>query len=134
MIAFLMPFVLFLKGFTPQQDNLQVLVRHIQVGKGTIVVSVYSGKEDFLKKPIASQTLKADSTGLSFAFSVPPGDYAIAAYQDVNENGKLDAGAFNIPKEPYGFSNHYRPKFSAPHYDGCLIKVTDHTVETVDLQ
>lgn len=130
MISLLIPFLFFVH----QQTNLQVLVQHIQVGKGNIVVSVYSNKDDFLKKPIASKTLKADSAGLSFMFSVPPGDYAIAAYQDENENGELDAGAFHIPKEPYGFSNHYRPKFSAPHYDGCLIKVTVHTVETVELQ
>ncbi len=36
---------------------------------------------------------------------LPPGDYAVAVYQDLDSNGKLDRWFGLIPKEPYGFSN-----------------------------
>jgi uncharacterized protein (DUF2141 family) len=37
-----------------------------------------------------------------FSFSVPPGEWAVSAFEDVNENGILDLGLFG-PKEPHGF-------------------------------
>lgn len=43
---------------------------------------------------------------MTFVFeNVPPGTYAIAAYHDVNGNGRMDTGTFSLPREPYGFSN-----------------------------
>ena len=36
---------------------------------------------------------------------LPPGRYAVAAYQDVNGNGELDKVPPGIPTEPYAFSN-----------------------------
>ncbi len=35
---------------------------------------------------------------------VPPGLYAVAAFEDVNGNGRLDRTGLGLPTEPYGFS------------------------------
>ncbi|MDP4025547.1 DUF2141 domain-containing protein [Methylobacterium sp. NEAU 140] len=35
---------------------------------------------------------------------VAPGTYAVAAYQDGNDNGRLDRTPLGLPTEPYGFS------------------------------
>ena len=114
--------------------TLHVTVRHIQVGKGTINVAVFNNKKDFLHTPVAAQSRRADAETMEFSFDLAPGDVAVAVYQDLNGNGKLDAGIFNIPKEPYGFSNNYRPSFSAPHYEGCLIRVSGQTASTINLK
>ena len=116
------------------QAALKVIVQNVQVGKGGIVVEVYDSENSFLKRPIASKTLNANSNVMEFLFNIPPGTYAIAVYQDLNDNKKLDAGLFHIPKEPYGFSNNYRPKFSAPSYKDCLIKVTAMTTSVINLK
>jgi uncharacterized protein (DUF2141 family) len=116
------------------QAALKVIVQNVQVGKGGIVVEVYDSENSFLKRPIASKTLNANSNVMEFLFNIPPGTYAIAVYQDLNDNKKLDAGLFHIPKEPYGFSNNYRPKFSAPSYKDCLIKVTGMTTSVINLK
>ena len=116
------------------QAALKVIVQNVQVGKGGIVVEVYDSENSFLKRPIASKTLNANSNVMEFSFNIPPGTYAIAVYQDLNDNKKLDAGLFHIPKEPYGFSNNYRPKFSAPSYKDCLIKVTGMTTSVINLK
>lgn len=113
---------------------MKVIVQNVQVGKGSIVVSLYNEEKDFPNKPMALQTLKATNSIMQFSFAVPPGDYAIAAYQDLNENNKLDAGIFHIPKEPYGFSNHFRPAFSAPQFKDCKIKVSGESSFTIDLK
>ena len=52
---------------------------------------------------------------LQTSFNLEPGDYAVAIYHDENGNGQLDKRLFGIPKEPYGFSNNYRPRLSAPN-------------------
>lgn len=116
------------------QTAIKVVVKNIQVGKGSIVVEIYSGEKEFLNNARSSQIKKAISPVMEFSFNVQIGEYAISAYQDLNDNKKLDAGLFHIPKEPYGFSNNYRPKFSAPHYEDCLIRVTSQTTATIDLK
>ncbi|HVX41073.1 MAG TPA: DUF2141 domain-containing protein [Gemmatimonadaceae bacterium] len=55
----------------------------------------------FLHTPIREIKLPAggDST---YTFDVAAGKWALSAYEDRNENGKLDMGLFG-PKEPAGF-------------------------------
>ncbi|CAH0994075.1 hypothetical protein EMA8858_00182 [Emticicia aquatica] len=52
---------------------------------------------------------------------IPTGEYALAVYQDLNGNKQLDTNIIGFPKEPFGFSQNVRPKFSAPDYDECKI-------------
>ncbi|GGA97886.1 DUF2141 domain-containing protein [Puia dinghuensis] len=126
--------LLFARRSAPNQTALHVIVQNVQVGKGTINVAIFNDKNDFLKKPVAAQIRKADSVTVEFSFPIAPGEYAIAAYQDLNENQQLDAGLFHIPKEPYGFSNNYRPKMSAPKFEDCLIKVAGGDTSTINLK
>jgi uncharacterized protein (DUF2141 family) len=58
------------------------------------------------------------STVLTLA-DLPEGTYAIAVYQDLNNNKKLDVNLFGYPTEPFGFSNNIRPKFKAPSFEVC---------------
>lgn len=123
--------IFFLATFSLNPANLKVIVKNIQIGKGSIVVEIYDNENDFFKKPITAKRVKADNDSLDFTFDIPEGVYAVAVYQDINENGKLDKGWFNIPKEPYGLSNNYRPKFSAPTFDDCKFKIYEQTTMTI---
>ncbi|MEW5735441.1 MAG: DUF2141 domain-containing protein [Thermodesulfobacteriota bacterium] len=58
---------------------------------------------------------KAGAAGFSFS-NVPPGTYAIQAFQDTKKNGALDKGTFG-PKEPWGTYREARPRFRAPRWD-----------------
>ncbi|MGF1639298.1 MAG: DUF2141 domain-containing protein [Cyclobacteriaceae bacterium] len=51
--------------------------------------------------------------------TIPHGTYAIAIYQDLNSNKKLDENMFGAPKEPFAFSNNIVPRFSAPKFEDC---------------
>jgi uncharacterized protein (DUF2141 family) len=68
----------------------------------------------FLTKP--SQQIRLDPhSAPQFQFHVASGAWAISAYEDENENGKLDFGIF-APKEPSGFwrpfHGWHKPRFS----------------------
>jgi uncharacterized protein (DUF2141 family) len=68
----------------------------------------------FLNKPV--QQVRIEPHGKpSFQFHVPAGLWAISAYEDENDNGKLDFGLF-APKEPSGFwrpfHGWHKPRFN----------------------
>jgi len=114
--------------------KLNVFVKNIQVGKGSVRVEVYNTSETFLHKYLVGETLKASSQSREFSFDLPEGIYAVAVYQDFNENKKLDKGWFGIPTEPYGLSNNFVPIISAPTFNDCKFRLTAQTTITVTIK
>jgi uncharacterized protein (DUF2141 family) len=89
---------------------------------GKINVAVYKAGEEFPedKYLVKGQTGECKSSTCMFTFTeLPYGEYAVAIYQDVNTNGKLDTGTFGIPSEPFAFSNNFRPRFGGPTFEKC---------------
>jgi uncharacterized protein (DUF2141 family) len=62
--------------------------------------------------------------------NVPPGLYAIAAYHDVNGNGRMDTGTFGLPREPYGFSNDVG-RLAPPNFLNATFAVQSDVTVTV---
>lgn len=60
---------------------------------------------------------------------LPYSNYALAVFQDNNLDGILNTNFFGIPKEPFGFSQNFKPKLSAPDFEDCSIayNTTQHT-------
>jgi uncharacterized protein (DUF2141 family) len=52
-----------------------------------------------------------------------PGQYAIKAFHDVNDNGKMDFNWAGMPKEPYGFSNNAMGTMAAPKFSQASFMV-----------
>jgi len=46
---------------------------------------------------------------------LPKGEYAISVFQDEDFDKECNIGFLGFPKENYGFSNNYRPRFRAPY-------------------
>ena len=69
--------------------------------------------DHFLEKPFQTVSIPAGRPA-EFSLSASPGEWAVSAYEDVNENGTLDMGLFG-PKEPMGFwrafTAHRKPTF-----------------------
>ncbi|MDB5281536.1 MAG: hypothetical protein JWO06_611 [Bacteroidota bacterium] len=106
----------------PDNSPLTLTVSNLETHTAPIIVGVYGpdnnfpGEQDQLKvytfRP-NGEVLNAQITDL------PYGEYAMAIYQDVNENGKIDKNWVGIPTEPYGFSNNVIPHFKAPSFEDC---------------
>ena len=60
---------------------------------------------------------------------LPEGEYIIQCFLDTNGNGEMDTGAFGIPKEPYGNSQNFHPKFSPPGFEDVSFELTPETEE-----
>ncbi len=108
----------------PAKAILTVDVHNVQLRKGIVFVAIFRPGKDFPEgEPLEGKKVAATSGSVKTVFSVEPGDYAVAVYHDENSNGKMDKRMFGIPKEPYGFSNDFRPTLSAPKFRDCQFKV-----------
>ncbi|MBD2702215.1 DUF2141 domain-containing protein [Spirosoma sp. BT702] len=114
----------FVPRSSPKKTNLTVEIQNVQPLKGTVFVALFPPGNEFPNgKPIDGKKVDAESATVRASFSVEPGTYAIAIFHDENSNGKMDKKMFGIPKEPYGFSNNFRPKMSAPKFSDCQFTV-----------
>ncbi|MCX6214980.1 DUF2141 domain-containing protein [Spirosoma sp.] len=130
MLYLLSIFTLFFASFpnldAPKKTNLTVEVHNVRTLKGAVYVALFKPGKDFPEgKPIEGKKVDATHERVQTTFLVEPGEYAIAVYHDENGNGKMDKRMFGIPKEPYGFSNDFRPKLSAPKFGDCEFSVSD---------
>ncbi len=127
MLLFVLTLTRLLLFSAPENPKLTVDIQNVKTAKGSVFVAIYRPCEGFPLdcKPINSQRLTAKDGSLQMQFTLEPGDYAVAIYHDVNDNGKMDKNIIGIPKEPYGFSNNFRPRLSPPKFSDCKIVVGD---------
>jgi uncharacterized protein (DUF2141 family) len=80
---------------------------------GTVRVALFREEANWLEAtPFRGAAQKVDALpALIYFDNLPEGDYAISVFLDENHNEDLDLGLFNIPQEPYGFSNNARNRF-----------------------
>jgi len=90
-----------------------------------VQVAAYSSADIWLKKPTA--TARAASTEARDGVlkvrlkGLPDGPVAIAIYQDLNGNGKLDMSVIHIPVEPYAFSRQAQGNFGPPTFEQAAL-------------
>ena len=78
----------------------------------------------------ATRSLKLeikDGTAIATLGGIPPGQYAIKAFHDLNGDAKLNTNLFGIPTEPVGFSNDAPVRMHAPSWKETMFVV--HTGE-----
>lgn len=123
LILFCTTILLFSFTFS-QNAALSISVTNAKSNTGKIYVAIYDSETHFLKKHIAgnSQTIAKNKTVI--IFNLPKGTYAISAFHDENNNGKLDKNMLGIPKERYGFSNNVTGFMSAPSFEQAKVSVT----------
>ena len=104
-----------------QAGAVQVLITNVIPNGSNVLVALCRSALD-PQECERTQTASATSESVTVTFEdVPPGRYAVAAYQDLDRTGVLRRGKIGLPLEPYGFSNGAgmtrRPKFEAAAFD-----------------
>lgn len=127
--------LLFLFGTTNPEGKgtLVVEIKGLKVAKGTIQLGIYNKADGFAtdKNIYLGKIVKVNSTTVSIKLpNLPYGNYAIAAYHDANENGKLDKNFFGVPTELYGFSNDARGMVSAPDFKDAKFSLSSTNNKT----
>ena len=95
---------------------------------GQLVVSVYDSKKTWLKKPVHQKIV--DAAGVSEGrmlvdLELPPGEYAVHVFHDLDANGEMKANFIGIPKEPTGVSRDAKGKFGPPRFKDAMFAVAD---------
>ena len=73
---------------------------------------------------VAGEARPAATEDIRFVFeALPPGDYAVAAFHDADDDGQLDANFAGMPTEGFGFSNDARGFMGPPTFEAAKISV-----------
>lgn len=105
---------------------LTVRVVGAESGGGRVLVAAYGSAASFADRrdPVAVAGLEVtDGVAVWQVPGLSPGRYAVAAYQDLDNDGELDRSAVGIPTEPYGFSNDARGRFGPPSFDAAAVSL-----------
>jgi uncharacterized protein (DUF2141 family) len=119
-------------GLSPQACPM-VIVEGLKSGQGVLYVAAYSSEETFSKKALWQMRVKVVEASMQFALcDVKTDEIAFTSYQDLNENGKLDANPLGIPNEPYGASGS-PPMFSGPTWQTTKVKFDSTSIIIVKM-
>ena len=116
--------------------RLTAQVSNLQAGRGTCYLALFAaaGAAAFPKHAArAVRTLRVAAAGPTCRVSfegLPPGSYALAVYQDENDNDRLDTNFLRIPTERYGFSNQAHGLLGPPSFKAAqfVVAATDTVV------
>ena len=126
-----------LGGSQPTETvDLKIVVTNISTLKGNIELGIFNNQKTFLQKGKHYKSYSKEVTNDTIIFLLKDcikDNYAISLYQDVNSDNECNLGFLGIPKEPYGFSNNFRPKLSKPSFDDCKIIASQDMTITIAL-
>ena len=97
--------------------ELTVEVTNIQPIQSTLYISLYKDAQGFNANNnfVRREKINVDKNTTQLILNdLPAGDYALKAFQDVNNNGKMDFDGIR-PAEPYGSSSN-STEFAPPNF------------------
>jgi len=120
--------------FSVKSAELLVSIDHIKSDQGSVLAQLFHGEENYKNNKSQEHAIFAAKTGygeLRFE-NLQPGEYVVRMFHDENSNNKMDANAFGMPTEGYGFSNEAVGNMGPPQYKDMVvtIKSDDQVVNT----
>lgn len=117
-----------------ENPNLRVIATNVQSDKGQVIVWVYDNKDDWLSdryRTVKSVKVAGNRVAdrVTLELLLPPGEYALSVFQDLDDDTKLKSNFIGLPKEPAALSNNLRPKFGPPRYKDAAFTIGDELVE-----
>jgi uncharacterized protein (DUF2141 family) len=105
-----------------EQSSVTVNIGGLHSQKGNVMICLWRQQDKNF--PVCSNTVSfqhltvpvAGSISATFQ-NVSPGEYAITAFHDENQNGKLDRDFIGKPKEGIAFSNMSQADQGRPSFD-----------------
>ncbi|PHI21543.1 hypothetical protein CEQ90_01645 [Lewinellaceae bacterium SD302] len=118
--------VLVLLGFADSApDSIALKLTSTAPGKGVIRLAVFDDADALAREePVSGQVIELVKNKLPIQLKLsdlPEGDFAIAAYHDLNNDGKLNRNFFGVPSEPYAFSGVPASKWRAPEWEEVIV-------------
>lgn len=130
------------KKADPTKPVLRVVLHGLTGSEGSVRLAIFNDREQFEKFDARKTEAKQgeafrkrvskieDQTEIVLEFSeLPPGKYVIAAFQDQDNNGKLNSSLLGFPTERYGFSRDARGRLGAPDFQSAEIEIFEQNQE-----
>lgn len=114
-----------------QNDDTQTIsitINNIKNDTGKILLGLHT-ENTFMKTEALQKratVIKDGKIEVTFT-NVAPGDYAVLALHDENNNNKMDFTANGMPKEDYGLSNNAM-SFGPPQFSEAKFKVENEDI------
>jgi uncharacterized protein (DUF2141 family) len=103
---------------TTNYIHIKIEINNVVINGGKVYLLVFSTKERFKnEEPQIVFELNDNSTTIFWEILIPNGEYVITAFQDSNNNRKLDYGLFNKPKELLGMPNYSGKGYPSKSFD-----------------
>jgi uncharacterized protein (DUF2141 family) len=116
-------FTILLIQFFIADHGMRIECSNMLPAESHVRVAIYTQAATFLEdngvKYYHEQKVNGEQKTELILKDLPYGTYALAIYQDLNHNKKLDVNLVGYPSEPFGFSNNIRPRFKAPSFADC---------------
>lgn len=108
-------------------SNLVITVQGLKSQRGQVCLSLFANGRGFPDREtdaVQTRCVKVTSISLVVAFeNLQPGSYAVAAFHDVNGDGKLKRSVFGIPTEEFGFSQNPQIVAGPPKFGDSAVFV-----------
>jgi len=113
-------------------SNFTIEFNNVVINGGTVYVAIFASAESFRREtPEYYFDFAPAQNTVACAYSLPSGEYVISAYQDANNNGKMDFGLFRIPRELVGISNYFGRGFPSQNFDRQKVAVNSNTDKVI---
>lgn len=119
-----------------QTFELRLSFDDLEPGRGQLVAALYGDAASFdgEGEPHRFAYIPIEGEIARWTLSLPAGEYAVKAFQDLDADGELGRGDFGIPSEPYGFSNGARGTFGPPNWAAARFELKSDDERTIALR
>lgn len=115
-----------LLSLSPPQAGGAVEIRFTGAAPGGPIMVQLCTEAEFMRACRFQTIVRAPANGLAVArfAGVPAGRYAVASFQDVNSDGRLNfGGMMGAPSEPWGYSRGARGVMGPPRFSDAAVSV-----------
>jgi len=122
---------LLLVGIAPgragaEPGAVEVEVVGVRNGHGHVLAALCDRREFLGKRCRLNGSAEARPGSVLVRITgVPPGTYAVQAWHDENDNGRIDRDMLGIPREGIGFSRDAPIRFGPPSFEDARFDVGD---------
>ncbi len=118
----------------PGKATLTLTVTNIAEHKGAVMVAVYNKAGYDTDNQVAAGMIPVTGDTATTTFELPPGQYGIKMFHDVDGDGKMGTNPFGMPIEPFAFSNNAPAQFGPAKWDAAAFTVeAPATTQTIKL-
>lgn len=102
---------------------------------GSVMIALFDSEAGYgANRAVASQAVSASGPVVAVFQDLPPGDYAVKAFHDVDGDGQMDANPFGMPTEPYAFSNNAVGNMGPASWSRARFPVSGPTAQTISIR